>query len=125
MERASVSSSSRRSGVRAFAAIATFAVFASSGVAQAQGVFTGSSGGNEREVSLFDRSSGQVWKTVTGVSGRFRSTPLAAGEYLAISGSVFTPIRIEDGRATELLFSGQAVISADTETWSPALQNVA
>ncbi|MEM7233760.1 MAG: carboxypeptidase-like regulatory domain-containing protein [Planctomycetota bacterium] len=86
----------------------------------AQGVLTGDSGGNEREVSVFDRNSGQVWKTVTGVTGRFRSKPLAAGEYLAVSGSVFTPVRIEDGKATELLFSGQAGMSADTETWSPA-----
>ena len=94
--------------------------FSANDPADAQGVLTGDSGGNEREVSVFDRSSGQVWRTVTGVTGRFRSKSLPAGEYLAVSGSVFTPVRIEDGKATELLFGGQAGMSADTETWSPA-----
>ncbi len=86
----------------------------------AQGFLTGDSGGNEREVTIFDRDFGMVWHTVTGVSGRFESKTLPEGEYLAVSGSVITPVKIQSGLATEILFSSQKGMSADTETWSPS-----
>ena len=86
----------------------------------AQGFVTGDSGGNERVVSVFDRGYGQVWQTVTGVSGQFRSPALEAGEYLAVCRGIIAPIVVRDGRACEVLFAAQTTMSVDFETWSPA-----
>jgi hypothetical protein len=86
----------------------------------AQGFITGDSSGNERVVSVFDRRYGQVWQTVTGASGRFRSPSLDAGEYLAVCQGIITPIIVRDDRAAEVLFASQTTMSIDFETWSPA-----
>lgn len=86
----------------------------------AQGFITGDSGGNERGVSIFDRRSGQVWQTVTGTSGRFRSPALEPGDYLTVCRQIIAPIVVCDGRASEVLFAPQTTINADCETWSPA-----
>ncbi len=96
-----------------------FTAALAAGAAPRQGFIAGDSGGNERGVVVFDRGCGQVWETVTAVSGMFRSKALDAGEYLAVCGGVIAPVAVRDGRTSEILFAGQDAMSVDCQTWSP------
>jgi len=84
------------------------------------GWFAGNSGGMERGVQLFDRSYGQVWFTVTGPSGLYRSKAVPAGEYLAACLGNIAPIRVEPGRLAWIDWAGQPGYDVGADTWSPA-----
>lgn len=85
-----------------------------------QGRLTGDAGGFEKDVVLFNRDRGQVWSTITGPSGCFESKPVPASEYMALSAGRASPVIIQDGRRSEIIWGDQPGYDADTETWSPA-----
>ncbi len=87
---------------------------------QSPGRLTGNSGGNERVIRIFNQSTGEVWFTYTGPTGKFTSKPLTPGIYLAYSSGASTPIRIQPGKNTTINFAPQPGIKPDFETWSPA-----
>jgi len=83
----------------------------------AQGWLVGDAGGFERDAVLFDRERGMVWSAITGPDGRFESTPVPPGTYLALSHGRVSPVVIREGRRTEILWADQPGYEADTETW--------
>ncbi len=85
----------------------------------ATGFIAGDSGGNEKVISIFDRT-GCVWHCVTGPSKSFRSPSLHTGEYLVICDQVVAPVVVRDDRVSEVLITQQWAMDPDCETWSSA-----